>query len=103
MHTMIAPGTYTSRDVTRPVRSMSVPLSMIEAMTTVPLHRARAGLSWIVSEAARSPVTITRNGRPVAVVVSPSAVQGGQPITSDVRGAIQADLTHALALLCDGN
>ncbi|BDH55080.1 DNA mismatch repair protein MutT [Tsukamurella sp. PLM1] len=38
-------------------------------MTTVPLHRARATLSWLISEAAICPVTITRNGKPVAVVV----------------------------------
>ncbi|KXP14693.1 type II toxin-antitoxin system prevent-host-death family antitoxin [Tsukamurella pseudospumae] len=68
-------------------------------MTAVPLHRARASLSWIVSEAASHPVTITRHGQAVAVVVSPERVADGGPITSDVSSAIRADLMHALALI----
>ncbi|MFN8056309.1 MULTISPECIES: type II toxin-antitoxin system Phd/YefM family antitoxin [unclassified Gordonia (in: high G+C Gram-positive bacteria)] len=68
-------------------------------MTSVPLHRARASLSWIIECAATYPVTLTRNGQAVAVVVSPSTVQRGQPITSDVRSAVRADLLHALYLL----
>ncbi|KXP06742.1 type II toxin-antitoxin system Phd/YefM family antitoxin [Tsukamurella pseudospumae] len=68
-------------------------------MTSIPLHRARAALSWIVERSATCPVTITRNGKPVAVVVSPAMVEQGEPINSDLRAALRADLLHALAIL----
>lgn len=90
------------RDMTPHTPAMSVSATMLDTMTTVPLHRARASLTWLIERAALSPVTITRHGVPVAVVVSPDQVgEGGGPISSVVRGALRADLLHALALLDD--
>lgn len=75
---------------------------MIESMTTVPLHRVRASLTWIIAAVATCPVTLTRNSKAVAVVVHPSMVIDGAPITSDMRAAVRADLMHALVLLGEG-
>ncbi|WP_158635034.1 type II toxin-antitoxin system Phd/YefM family antitoxin [Tsukamurella asaccharolytica] len=41
---------------------------------TVPLHRARAALSALIAACEREPITLTRNGHAVAVLVHPSVV-----------------------------
>ncbi|NKY17954.1 type II toxin-antitoxin system Phd/YefM family antitoxin [Tsukamurella spumae] len=41
---------------------------------TIPLHRARAALSALIARCESEPVTLTRNGVPVAVLVHPSVM-----------------------------
>lgn len=69
--------------------------------TVVPLHRARAALSALIARCESEPITLTRNGRAVAVLVHPSALvtEGGTVIAPSARRAIKADLLHALAAL----
>jgi prevent-host-death family protein len=51
---------------------------MILVMETIPLATVKARLSEVVDRVARQQdrITITRNGRPVAIIVSPDDLEG---------------------------
>ncbi len=69
--------------------------------TAVPLHRARAALSALIAACEREPITLTRNGTPVAVLAHPSVVEVEDEtmLTPSARRVIRADLLHALAVI----
>ena len=55
-------------------------------MKTLPLSEAKARLSRLIDEVSSmdQPITITRNGRPVAVLVSPDEFDSWQE-TAEIR------------------
>ncbi len=55
-------------------------------MKTLPLSEAKARLSRLIDEVSSMdrPITITRNGRPVAVLVSPDEFESWQE-TAEIR------------------
>lgn len=65
----------------------------------VPMHLARAKLTFLVEQCRSTPIFLTRNGKPVAAIVNPDLLGDADAMTSGERSSVRANLLAALAIL----
>ena len=53
------------------MKNESVMYEFVQARTTIPIAQARPRLTEILELVQREPVTITKDGKPVAVIIDP--------------------------------
>ncbi|MGZ9841244.1 type II toxin-antitoxin system prevent-host-death family antitoxin [Tsukamurella ocularis] len=65
----------------------------------VPMHLARAKLTYLVEQARSAPILLTRNGKPIVALVHPEVVENTESVHRSERSAVRANLLAALAIL----